>query len=646
MWRIGLIIALLLLVTGGSVWAQIERNPYSRAGSGEEEELLPELELPVAPAEGDPAAISTMMRVLLAQRLVAAVSQNADYVLGVPAAQSPADTGAPLDAMSIALSTEPEVEAEAARPAITAAAEPEPVAPPEVEPPAAESEPEPAPELPVEEVKPEPAASSLPEPEATPVADTDPNEPVVLTEELLNADEPAAPVVEEEPVEEPVGAPVDAIATLDDLAAALSERRQGDPPAEARPTAGEEEPTERETPELLHNYSYGLDRPEPDAADEAAAAQPEPDSRRPQLMKPRRGAEDSETEAEQAPEPTDAQPAATDDAGGPDAAATNTGEAEASAVAQSNAVRTAPAGRAKPEEAPRSWRRPRFELPSDRTEPLPDEDEGQAPADETVPPPAVTELPEFSLDTPPTMQLGTAALMADGLMLAPSGIADQPPVDPVLNTAKAGMPNYDVSSRITSVSRGNSRKKQVALTFDDGPHPEFTSQLLAVLEYYDVPATFFYVGVQAQKYPHWVKMTHQAGHEIASQTYDHFRLPKLPREEKIYQIDEYQRLIEGLIGVTPRFLRPPGGQVDPETEELVAERGMVLGLWDVGLNDTRDGKTKQQMLDMAKRKIRSGSVVLAHDGIQATVDMLPELIEYLRGQGYEFVTMSELAAGM
>jgi len=93
-------------------------------------------------------------------------------------------------------------------------------------------------------------------------------------------------------------------------------------------------------------------------------------------------------------------------------------------------------------------------------------------------------------------------------------------------------------------------------------------------------------------------------------------------------------------------MRPPGGQVDAETEDLLAERGMVLGMWDVALNDTRDGRTKDQMLSMAKRSIRSGSVVLAHDGIQATVEMLPGLIEYLRAQGYEFVTMSELAAEM
>jgi len=616
MWRIGIITVLLLLVTGGGVWAQIERNPHSRAGAGDEEELPPELELPVAPAEGEPAAISTMTRVMLAQRLVAVISENADFVLGLPSVQpSATDSAVPLDALGAAPPVAPEEAVMEQAPVIESASEPEPAMI------------EPGPE-------PEPAAEA---------AEND--QPVVLTEEVLNADEPA-PVVEEEepaaaPVAEPPGAPMDATATLDDLAVALSERRNGGSP-EAEETeeaeAEQEEPAKHETPELLHNYSYGLTSPKRDAADEDDDGAPEPDSRRPQLMNTRHDAADDETAAGD-------ESASEDQAEEQASPAANTGEAEASPIAQANAVRTAPAGRAHPEESTRSWRRPRFELPAEQTDPLPEETD-EPPVTEEVPSSADIEPPEFSLETPTTVQLGDAALMASGLMLTPAGDAAHPPVDPVLNTAKTGMPNYDVSSRITSVSRGSSRKKQVALTFDDGPHPEFTSQLLAVLEYYDVPATFFYVGVQAQKYPHWVKMTHQAGHEIASQTYDHFRLPKLPREEKIYQIDEYQRLIEGLTGATPRFMRPPGGQVDPETEDLLAERGMVLGMWDVALNDTRDGKTKEQMLSMAKRNIRSGSVVLAHDGIQATVDMLPELIEYLRAQGYEFVTMSELAAEM
>ncbi len=220
------------------------------------------------------------------------------------------------------------------------------------------------------------------------------------------------------------------------------------------------------------------------------------------------------------------------------------------------------------------------------------------------------------------------------------------PVELMLSHDAARMPDYSVRADLQVLTRGNVKRKQVALTFDDGPHPQATSQILAVLAYYRVPATFFFTGIQAQKHPQWVRMAHQAGHEIGNHTYDHFRIPKLPRTEQEYQIDEYQRLIEGLVDVKPRFLRPPGGQLDKPTQQLVAQRGMIVAMWDVNINDVKTGKTQHDLLATSLKNIRPGSVILAHDGPQSTIDMLPELIVTLKKQGYTFVTMSELASGL
>jgi peptidoglycan/xylan/chitin deacetylase (PgdA/CDA1 family) len=219
------------------------------------------------------------------------------------------------------------------------------------------------------------------------------------------------------------------------------------------------------------------------------------------------------------------------------------------------------------------------------------------------------------------------------------------PLELVLPQPPPQMPLPNPRTSLTELSRGSAKHKRVALTFDDGPHPEFTSQLLAILDHYHAKGTFFIVGVQAQKYPQWVKMIHQAGHEVANHTYDHFRLPDLPAEEQAYQIDECTRLLEQLTGTTPRFLRPPGGRYDQEIARLLRQRGMVLALWDVGLNDTAEDREAADLLTTASQDIRPGSVVLGHDGIQATIDMLPRLIETLQRDGYELVTMSELAAG-
>ncbi len=203
---------------------------------------------------------------------------------------------------------------------------------------------------------------------------------------------------------------------------------------------------------------------------------------------------------------------------------------------------------------------------------------------------------------------------------------------------------YQIRDDLHRITRGNGKLRQVALTFDDGPHPEYTGQILAILDFYNAPATFFFVGVQANKHPQWLQMAHQQGHEIGSQTYDHFRLPKLPPGEKEYQIDAYQDLVEQLTGERPRFLRPPGGQIDDASQKLLNERRMVCAMWDVALNDTHGNKTREELLQHTLDSVQNGSVILAHDGVQATIDMLPELIERLREEGYELVTMSELAS--
>lgn len=229
-------------------------------------------------------------------------------------------------------------------------------------------------------------------------------------------------------------------------------------------------------------------------------------------------------------------------------------------------------------------------------------------------------------------------------LLGPGGAPSAKAPTTLVLPGKPEMPDANLPKGLSSIERARTKRKVVALTLDDGPHPEFTSQILSTLARYQVRATFDLVGVQCMKNPQWVKMIAQAGHELASHTYDHFRLPKLPVDEKAYQIDENQRLIGQLTGVTPRFLRPPGGQSDPEVEKLCRERGMVVALWDVGLNDLAPGRSAKDLASTALADTKPGSILLAHDGSQALIDALPAIIEGLRAKGYEFVTLSELAS--
>ena len=253
--------------------------------------------------------------------------------------------------------------------------------------------------------------------------------------------------------------------------------------------------------------------------------------------------------------------------------------------------------------------------------------------------PAVPDSLDRSTDQAPARLVPSSGRLAD------IG-SRQAPLTPNLEPDMPRASDFRIRSDISSIARGNGKLHQVALTFDDGPHPQYTGQILAILDYYNAPATFFFVGVQSSRYPEWLLMASQQGHEIGSQTYDHFRLPKLPLSEKEYQIDAYQDLVEQLTGERPRFLRPPGGQIDDASIELLKKRGMVCAMWDVALNDTHGNRSRDELLQHTLDSVRNGSVILAHDGVQATIDMLPELIERLREEGFELVTMSELASGL
>jgi peptidoglycan/xylan/chitin deacetylase (PgdA/CDA1 family) len=197
---------------------------------------------------------------------------------------------------------------------------------------------------------------------------------------------------------------------------------------------------------------------------------------------------------------------------------------------------------------------------------------------------------------------------------------------------------------IKELRRGNPYLKEVALTFDDGPHPLYTARLLSILRYYRLPATFFLVGVQAERYPDWVQMIHQEGHEIGCHTYDHFRLVNLPLDEQIYQIEEFSDLISDITGKRPRLLRPPGGRYNHFTVELMNRNGMALGLWTINSNDTAPDCEERAMRRRVLEEVQPGSIILMHDGSEATIEMLPRLIETLLRRGYSFVTMSQMMA--
>jgi peptidoglycan/xylan/chitin deacetylase (PgdA/CDA1 family) len=190
---------------------------------------------------------------------------------------------------------------------------------------------------------------------------------------------------------------------------------------------------------------------------------------------------------------------------------------------------------------------------------------------------------------------------------------------------------------------GDPRAKSVALTFDDGPHPAYTPQLLAILQKERVPATFFVVGEMAERHPDLVRGERAAGHVVGNHTFHHVNLTKIPLGEVLAEWQACQDVVKSITGETMAYCRPPGGDYDDAVVRAAMSIGLTTVLWTDDPGDYASPGAKlveTRVLD----RMGNGGIILLHDGVQQTLDILPGLIEHLRARGYRFVTVSDMRA--
>jgi polysaccharide deacetylase family sporulation protein PdaB len=195
------------------------------------------------------------------------------------------------------------------------------------------------------------------------------------------------------------------------------------------------------------------------------------------------------------------------------------------------------------------------------------------------------------------------------------------------------------------IHRIDTAKKVVALTFDDGPDGKYTPMILEVLHRNRVPATFFVLGSQVDKYPKVMQWIHKAGHEIGSHGYHHFDLNKLTEQEIYDEIKQAEKAILQTTGVLAQYYRPPGGVMTHDVMNAVQSCGYDIIHWSVDPQDWLLVRTASAIASSVKKTVTSGDIVLFHDGglnQRQTVAALQELITDLRSRGYRFVTISQL----
>jgi cellulose synthase/poly-beta-1,6-N-acetylglucosamine synthase-like glycosyltransferase/peptidoglycan/xylan/chitin deacetylase (PgdA/CDA1 family) len=216
--------------------------------------------------------------------------------------------------------------------------------------------------------------------------------------------------------------------------------------------------------------------------------------------------------------------------------------------------------------------------------------------------------------------------------------------------------SYDGIPLSYNIDQIGAADKKIALSFDDGPDPQWTPKILDVLKQKNVPGVFFVIGNMANQRPDILKREYAEGHEIGNHTFTHPKFDEISRTQIRWELNLTQRLIESTLGVKSILFRPPYGiDHQPEYAEEVAQLPypQELGYLIIGQRidpddwSLRDGKPipAKEIVDSVLRQANRGNIVLLHDGggdRSQTIAALPQIIDALRAKGYQFVAVSDL----
>ncbi|MEY8339581.1 polysaccharide deacetylase family protein [Lachnospiraceae bacterium 62-35] len=184
----------------------------------------------------------------------------------------------------------------------------------------------------------------------------------------------------------------------------------------------------------------------------------------------------------------------------------------------------------------------------------------------------------------------------------------------------------------------NQEHKFIALTFDDGPHPIYTPELLDGLASRDVKASFFVIGKNIQGNEEIVKRIAEEGHLIGNHTTTHIMLTSKSQENACEEIELTNQKIFEITGMRPAYIRPPFGSWSEQLECIIP---MDVILWNI---DPLDWKiqNKEQIVSHVVKHAKNGSIILLHDSYKTSVEAALEIIDTLTREGYTFVTAEEL----
>jgi peptidoglycan/xylan/chitin deacetylase (PgdA/CDA1 family) len=215
---------------------------------------------------------------------------------------------------------------------------------------------------------------------------------------------------------------------------------------------------------------------------------------------------------------------------------------------------------------------------------------------------------------------------------------------------------FPMACEAKSVWNGDRNRNVVALTFDDGPKPEFCQPILDILDRFGAKATFFVVGREAQENPDLIMRMEDSGHEIGNHTYSHIAVKDKPVGEALGDIQKCSEVIYNITGKQPKYFRPPGGGYNTGLSNGMKKMGLKTVYWSFNAVDyietTPGYEVPEDFQAMAKElskrivdKVTPGTIILLHNGSEQTVLALPFILTELKKKGYGFVTVSDIVEG-
>lgn len=195
--------------------------------------------------------------------------------------------------------------------------------------------------------------------------------------------------------------------------------------------------------------------------------------------------------------------------------------------------------------------------------------------------------------------------------------------------------------RVGALYRGDPQRRELALTFDDGPEPLYTTLLLDTLDRLGLKATFFLIGQRVEQFPYLARDIAAAGHEVGNHSFHHRNLTRLDPVEVDEELLATQVAIQKATGLTPRYFRPPGGRYNATVLRVAASRRLTTVFWTDNPGDYLQYRERTLEARLLGR-VGGGGILLLHTGIDQTIQILPETTRILRGRGFALGPVSML----